>query len=64
MKKLWLLLAIAAPLQLIHSQEVKHASSVEQCRAEAAVWAKADNIVPPLTRAIRSVARDEPMHRR
>jgi hypothetical protein len=48
-EKLWLLLAIAAPLQLIHSQEVKHASSVEQCRAEAAVWAKADNIVPPLT---------------
>ena len=36
MKKLWLLLALAVPLQSIHSQEVK--PTVEQCRADRASW--------------------------
>jgi hypothetical protein len=30
MKKLWLLLAMAIPLQFIHAQEVKHAPTVEE----------------------------------
>jgi hypothetical protein len=34
MNKLWLLLVMVTPLQLIHSQEVKHAPSVAQCRAD------------------------------
>jgi hypothetical protein len=38
MKKLWLLLAIAVPLQFIHAQEVKHAPTVEQCRADEKLW--------------------------
>src|SRR5215469_6268828 len=33
MKRLWLLLAIAVPLQFIHAQ-VQHALTVEQCRAD------------------------------
>jgi hypothetical protein len=36
MKKLWLLLAIAVPLQSIHSQEVQ--PTVEQCRADQKLW--------------------------
>jgi hypothetical protein len=35
MKKLWLLLVMVTPLQLIHAQEVKHAPTVEQCHADA-----------------------------
>jgi len=39
MKKLWRLLAmIAAPPQLIHSREVKHAPTIEQCRADQKLW--------------------------
>jgi hypothetical protein len=38
MKKLWLLLAIAVPLQPVCSQEVQHALTVEQCRADQDVW--------------------------
>jgi hypothetical protein len=38
MKKLWMLLAIAVPLQFIHAQEVKHAPTVEQCRADQKLW--------------------------
>jgi len=38
MKTLWLLLAIAVPLQFIHAQEVKHAPTVEQCRADQRLW--------------------------
>ena len=38
MKTLWLLLAIAVPLQLIHAQEVKYAPTVEQCRADQRLW--------------------------
>ena len=34
MKTLWLLLLMVIPLQLVHSQEVKHAPTVEQCRAD------------------------------
>jgi hypothetical protein len=37
MKKLWLLLMVI-PLQLIHAQEVKHAPTVEQCRADQRLW--------------------------
>jgi hypothetical protein len=38
MKKLWLLLLIVMPLQLVHSQEVHHAPTVEQCRADQKLW--------------------------
>jgi hypothetical protein len=38
MNKLWLLLAMLTPLQLMHAQEVKHAPSVEECRAEQTLW--------------------------
>jgi hypothetical protein len=38
MKRLWPLLTIAVPLQLIHAQEVKHAPTVEQCRADQRLW--------------------------
>jgi hypothetical protein len=34
MKTLWLLLLMVIPLQLVHSQEAKHALTVEQCRAD------------------------------
>jgi hypothetical protein len=34
MNKLWLLLAMAVPLQPICSQEVHYAPTVEQCRAD------------------------------
>jgi hypothetical protein len=37
MNKLWLLLMVT-PLQLIHAQEVKHAPTVEQCRADQRLW--------------------------
>jgi hypothetical protein len=37
MKKLWLLPAIAGPLQSIHAQ-VEHAPTVEQCRADQKSW--------------------------
>jgi hypothetical protein len=32
MKKLCLLLLMVIPLQLVHSEEVHHAPTVEQCR--------------------------------
>ena len=38
MNKLWLLLAMLTPLQLMHAQEVKHAPSVEECRTEQTLW--------------------------
>jgi hypothetical protein len=38
MKKLWLLLLMVTPLQLVHSQEVHHAPTVEQCRADQRLW--------------------------
>lgn len=38
MKKLWLLLLIITPLRLIHAQEVQHATTVEQCRANQKLW--------------------------
>ena len=38
MNKLWLLLVMGTPLQLIHAQEVKHAPTVEQCRADQKLW--------------------------
>lgn len=37
MKQLWLLLAMAVPLQFIHAQ-VEHAPTVEQCRAGQKLW--------------------------
>lgn len=37
MKKLWLLLAIAVPLQPVCSQ-LKYAPTVEQCRADQKLW--------------------------
>ena len=37
MNKLWLLL-VGTPPQLIHAQEVKHAPTVEQCRADQKLW--------------------------
>ena len=38
MKTLWLLLLMVTPLQLVHSQEVKHAPTVEQCHADQRLW--------------------------
>jgi hypothetical protein len=42
MKKLWPLLLMVMPLQLVHSQEVnqkvEHALTVEQCRADMPLW--------------------------
>jgi hypothetical protein len=38
MKKLWLLLLMVIPLQLIHAQQVKHAPTIEQCRDDQRVW--------------------------
>ena len=38
MKKLWLLLAMAIPLQPVHSQQVEYALTVEECRAEQSLW--------------------------
>ena len=34
MNKLWLLLLLVIPYQAIHAQEVQHAPTVEQCRAD------------------------------
>ena len=36
--KLWLLLVIITPLQLIHAQDVKHAPTVSQGRADQKFW--------------------------
>jgi len=38
MRKLWLLLLMVIPLQLIHAQEVKHAPPVAQCRTDQRLW--------------------------
>jgi hypothetical protein len=38
MKRLWLLLAIAVPLQFIHAQEVKQVPTVAECRADQKLW--------------------------
>ena len=38
MKKLWLLLVMAIPLQPVHSQQVEYALTVEECRAEQSLW--------------------------
>jgi hypothetical protein len=38
MRKLWLAAVLMTPLQLIHAQEVHHAPTVEQCRADQRLW--------------------------
>jgi hypothetical protein len=38
MKKFWPLLLLLLPYQPIHAQEVKHAPTVEQCRADQKLW--------------------------
>jgi hypothetical protein len=38
MKKLWLLLLMVTPLQLTHAQQVHHAPTVAQCRANQQLW--------------------------
>jgi len=38
MKKLWLLLAMAIPLQPVYPQQVEYALTVEECRAEQTLW--------------------------
>jgi hypothetical protein len=38
MRKLWLLLVMAVPLQSIHAQKVHHAPTVGQCRADQQAW--------------------------
>ena len=38
MKKLWLLLAMAIPLQPIYSEQVEYPLTVEECRAEQTLW--------------------------
>jgi hypothetical protein len=37
-EKLWLLLLMVTPLQLIQAQEVKHATTAAQCRADQKLW--------------------------
>lgn len=32
------IMVMVTPLQLIHAQEVKHAPTVEQCRADQKLW--------------------------
>jgi hypothetical protein len=48
MNKLWLLLLMVIPLQLVHAQQVHHAPTVEQCRADQRLWFSKleDNSVP------------------
>ena len=38
MKKLWLLAVLITPFQLIYSQEIEHAPTVAQCRADQWLW--------------------------
>lgn len=38
MQRLWPLLLLVIPLHAIHAQEVKHAPTVEQCRADQRLW--------------------------
>lgn len=38
MKKLWLLLMLVIPYQSTFAQEVEHAPTVEQCRADQQLW--------------------------
>jgi hypothetical protein len=47
MNKLWPLLLLVIPYQSIHAQEVHHAPTVEQCRADQRLWlAKLEQSVP------------------
>jgi hypothetical protein len=56
MKALWLLLAIAVPLQSINAQ-VQHAPTVEQCRANQKLWLS--KLVEPGTTGLAKVTFDE-----
>jgi hypothetical protein len=47
MKKLWLLLAIAVPLQSIPAQEVHHAPTVAQCQSDQLLWASKMEVMQP-----------------
>ena len=47
MKKLWLLLAIAVPVQFIHAQEVHHAPTVAQCQSDQLLWASKMEVMQP-----------------
>ena len=38
LNKLWLLLLMVTPLQLIHAQKVHHAPTVAQCQADQRLW--------------------------
>jgi len=38
MNELWPLLLLVIPYQSIHAQEVQHAPTVEQCRADQRLW--------------------------
>src|SRR5215472_18298499 len=38
MKQFWLLVLVCVPFNSIASQEVKHAPTVEQCRADQKLW--------------------------
>jgi hypothetical protein len=58
MKKLWLLLAIALPVQPIHAQEVKHAPTVEQRRADQRLWRSKLDQAPIPSRSQMSVLRN------
>jgi hypothetical protein len=38
MKRFWPLLLLVIPYQSIHAQEVQHAPTVAQCRADQSLW--------------------------
>jgi hypothetical protein len=57
MKKLWLILMLLAPVQLIHAQEVHHAPTVEQCRADQKLWGS--RLLVPNHAGVAHVSYDE-----
>lgn len=47
MNKLWLLLAMAVPLQYIHAQEVHHTPTVAQRQSDQLLWASKMKVMQP-----------------
>ena len=47
MKRLWLLLVIVVPLQLIRAQEGEHAPTVAQCQSHQLLWASKMKVMQP-----------------
>jgi hypothetical protein len=53
MRKVWPLLLLVIPLHSIHSQEVKHAPTVEQCRADLRL--RMSKVLPVHSRGVDDV---------